>query len=335
MGETGQFQKTPFPTPEEAIAEFKKIFKAKSGNVWDELGTTDFVPLPKKYKLVSLNRSELSKFDSKVSEVLKINFDKLEGAGETNGSELHIDIFQLMKNLVLEHKSKPLDWNNDDDDDNLLTFGQIELETLKKAEQILDQIEAILVKENSSNGDSSSLALLSESVLKLSEEYFTLLPLHGYALEKIQPMSDFYKLRKHQQLVRSFLHYEFAFELLLAAQWNFERKNPFDYVYSAVGTKIQTLEEASEEAQLILQFIHSTSTSPMRPVVQKIYRVQIAGTEESLDGTGIGNRQFLWHGTHTCNLLSILHRGLQISPLGYTFNGSLFGKVNDSKTYSV
>ena len=34
IGDIGQFQKTPFGTKEDAIAEFKKIFKSKSGNDW-------------------------------------------------------------------------------------------------------------------------------------------------------------------------------------------------------------------------------------------------------------------------------------------------------------
>lgn len=36
IGEQGAFQRTPYNTKEEAISEFRKIFKKKSGNVWEE-----------------------------------------------------------------------------------------------------------------------------------------------------------------------------------------------------------------------------------------------------------------------------------------------------------
>lgn len=36
IGDTGQHQQTPFNTVEEACKEFKKIFKSKTGNNWDE-----------------------------------------------------------------------------------------------------------------------------------------------------------------------------------------------------------------------------------------------------------------------------------------------------------
>lgn len=36
IGEDGASQRTPFGSFEEATSEFKKIFKKKSGNVWEE-----------------------------------------------------------------------------------------------------------------------------------------------------------------------------------------------------------------------------------------------------------------------------------------------------------
>jgi predicted DNA-binding WGR domain protein len=36
VGDSGQHQKTPFPTADEAVNEFEKIFKSKTGNEWQE-----------------------------------------------------------------------------------------------------------------------------------------------------------------------------------------------------------------------------------------------------------------------------------------------------------
>lgn len=36
IGDSGQHQRTPFSDPAEATAEFRKIFKSKSGNEWEK-----------------------------------------------------------------------------------------------------------------------------------------------------------------------------------------------------------------------------------------------------------------------------------------------------------
>ena len=57
----GQFQNTPYGTEEQAVEEFEKIFKAKSGNEWAE--RTNFEAKPKKYRLVKLNHLKRVKKD--------------------------------------------------------------------------------------------------------------------------------------------------------------------------------------------------------------------------------------------------------------------------------
>lgn len=37
IGDNGQFQQTPFPQLSDAIKEFRKIFRAKTGNDWTRL----------------------------------------------------------------------------------------------------------------------------------------------------------------------------------------------------------------------------------------------------------------------------------------------------------
>lgn len=62
----GQYQNTPYGTAEQAVEEFEKIFKAKSGNEWSE--RANFEVKPKKYRLVNVNHLQRVKKD-------KIKFD--------------------------------------------------------------------------------------------------------------------------------------------------------------------------------------------------------------------------------------------------------------------
>ena len=50
IGDEGQYQQTPFPTKDEAVKEFKKIFRAKTGNYWKDVHF--FETHDNKYRLV-------------------------------------------------------------------------------------------------------------------------------------------------------------------------------------------------------------------------------------------------------------------------------------------
>jgi len=61
IGQQGQFQRTPFPSAEDAVTEFCKIFKAKTGNVWKD--KDNFEKKPKKYSLMKIDRTNRSVSD--------------------------------------------------------------------------------------------------------------------------------------------------------------------------------------------------------------------------------------------------------------------------------
>ena len=49
----GQYQNTPFGTAQQAIDEFKKVFKSKTGNEWKD--RAGFEAKAKKYRLVDVD----------------------------------------------------------------------------------------------------------------------------------------------------------------------------------------------------------------------------------------------------------------------------------------
>jgi predicted DNA-binding WGR domain protein len=53
IGDTGQYQRTPFPSAAAACEEFRKIFRSKTGNAWEE--RAEFDKKPKKYHLVKVD----------------------------------------------------------------------------------------------------------------------------------------------------------------------------------------------------------------------------------------------------------------------------------------
>ncbi len=59
-------QRTPFTTAKEAVTEFCKIFRSKTGNIFQDITFETFVKKPKKYRLMKIERTQ-----KKTHELLK------------------------------------------------------------------------------------------------------------------------------------------------------------------------------------------------------------------------------------------------------------------------
>ncbi len=90
IGDTGQYQQTPFPTKEEAVKEFKKIFRAKTGNKWQEVNIF-FEVHEKKYRLIPREDRR------KGPQLKKLEIDLKKSS---RPSQLPEDLQKLMTNLV-------------------------------------------------------------------------------------------------------------------------------------------------------------------------------------------------------------------------------------------
>lgn len=325
VGDEGQYQKTPFPSQEEAIKEFKKIFRSKTGNAWDNLNA--FAAIPKKYRLLELEPKKVEKQNQ-----VKVDFDKFQKTNNLMSTSLPMSLVKLIENLAMVHKNNVKLAGVDEEYEGEL--GRLTFETLKKGAAILDQIEELIKKRdelNTREANPENELSFMESVLKPSEEFYALIPVYGFSKEKLKPMFTIDDLREKQKVIHKMIHLEFAIQLLVAAEYNLNTVNPFEYIFRCLNTKIEILTEEEEEAQLILQYIHNTSVHPecdsRSPKVKRIFRIERPEEIDRMQNCEIENRHLLWHGTSTVNLLSILHRGLKVTPLEANLSGHLFGKV--------
>ncbi|KAJ6648044.1 Poly [ADP-ribose] polymerase tankyrase [Pseudolycoriella hygida] len=325
VGDEGQYQRTPFPSVEDAMKEFKKIFRSKTGNAWDTLSA--FAPLPNKYRLVELATKRL-----KLNEI-KIDFDQLIRANKMKVTTLPLPLVNLIESIIMLHKTNVTFCLSENFEDQL-PHGRLTIETLKKGVDLLEQIER-LIKRKQETEKQQPLSVTNqiefmESVLKPCEEFYSLIPVYGFSKEKLKPLFTMDELREKQTLIHKLVHLEFANKLFLAAQYNVDVVNPMEYVFRCLHVKIDSICEEDEEAQLILQYINNTSShpeySPTLPKVARIFRLEREGEIERMNNSGIGNKHLLWHGTNSVNILSILHRGLKVTPLEANLSGHLFGK---------
>ena len=314
IGDVGQYQKTPFASIEEATKEFKKIFKAKTGNNWESV--KQFNGVPKKYRLVELQRRVKQKRTQ-----YKVD---IESAVKSIESKLPTPLFKLFKALISVHSAKDA-LRSYGNGESFTPFGLLRKETLLRGETILNQIQKLIEeKENIKQKDSNDYSKVTLEIIDLSEEFYHLIPLFGYQFERLSPLLSGKEVREKLELISNLIHFEFAFELLLGAQLRAQEVNPTDYIYSCLNTRLHLLDRNEEESQLILQYIHNTG---QRAVIKSIFKISRNGEEETFNDNNLSNNWLLWHGTKVCNVLSILANGLQKAPLRAQISGHLFGKV--------
>lgn len=312
IGDSGQYQHTPFQAKSEAVAEFCKVFKSKTGNTWASVKS--FVNHPKKYRIVERESNPTK--TRKVEFCLKSDIP----------SKMPKALQELMKEMssvsMLDAATKKYGL-----DEELMPFGQLKKDALLAGKKILLQIGEAL-KRIDAKKETGSISVEEEEkerieIGKLSNEFFHLVPMRGYAFEKIRPITEGNQLKAKLELVHHLMELECASKILLGAQARLKELNPLDYVYQAIGCGISLLDEESAEAQYVLKYIYSSCHSTD---VQAIYKICRRGEEEKMRNLGLDNHKLLWHGSGTSNFISILHRGLLVAPTGILITGHLFGE---------
>ena len=195
----GQYQNTPYSTPEEAIKEFSKIFKAKSGNDWDE--REHFVNKQKKYRIVQAEH---------VQKIVRPTFEiDLQTYTE---SQLPFPIQCLLKDITDVSMLKSAYDDDCDIDTATVPFERIKDDAIKEAYTLLGQINPLVKKREKLDAQKYKVeaekqdAVLQElsevlnKICRLSSEYYFLVPKAGYEFEKVAPIdgTDFWWMKKRK-----------------------------------------------------------------------------------------------------------------------------------------
>ncbi|KAI8773698.1 poly [ADP-ribose] polymerase tankyrase-like [Biomphalaria glabrata] len=318
--DAGQFQHTPYSTKEEAVKEFMKIFREKSGNKW--INVKNFERKPNKYRLIedAARKAPVPQKD--------VDFNL-----ESNVSSRVPKHLYMLVETLMNPKSMQLSMTQSGKNELSLALGQLNKELLLKGKDLLDQIEKLVEEveqyrrfpkdkqEDITNKDIYRNNL--EKIAELSNEYFHVIPTKNFSCEKIRPLDQRKKLMVQIHNLSNLLDYEIASKMMLAAMHYKTVYNPVDYVYRSIGCKIEMMTPRDEMSQMILKYISLTGTGVK---VYGIYKLQRNGESDRLKSTGLADHRLLWHGTNTSNLLSILNRGLVICPPEAQMTGWAYGK---------
>ncbi|CAH1779903.1 unnamed protein product [Owenia fusiformis] len=315
IGDNGQYQATPFSTEQEAVKEFTKIFKAKSGNDWSNI--KNFEIHPKKYRLVGADRRKKHKRP-------QVTFDVKKSELTSKLPKYIRDFMEEMSNLTMLKNN----YSNLGLDTDVIPFGKLHRNTLEEARALLAQIRPIIQEKETLRAQQTTDTLekyhdICQKIADLSTDYYSLIPKQGFEYERLAPIDNLHKYSSEFALINNLLEFEVAERVLLGAQLRKNEIHPLDYVYQALECKLEIIQETDPVSQHILRYVHNTDTSVD---VEAIYKFSRGNEDNALWEGNLDNHKLLWHGSKVTNLISILNRGLLIAVPEAPKTGYMFGK---------
>eukprot|EP01119_Soliformovum_irregulare_P008564 TRINITY_DN2167_c0_g1_i2.p1 TRINITY_DN2167_c0_g1~~TRINITY_DN2167_c0_g1_i2.p1 ORF type:complete len:646 (-),score=208.95 TRINITY_DN2167_c0_g1_i2:25-1962(-) len=316
IGTCGQFQRTPYGEEEEAVSEFEKIFKSKTGNLWKDRGK--FEKKAKKYRLVELDRTEVQ-----LADLLK-PFD-LDTAKPTKLTKPVFDAMSILANVShLQQAAK-----SSGIDTKMIPLGRLPLSVLIQAKEILQKIKLnIKAKDKPAEGgviEPAKIIAIFDDLSDLSNRFYELIPHTGYDHTRIDAITDMQLLLEKSNLLTNLMDLGVASRILLGATHRLYLMNPIDYCYNALEIQLENIPRENPEFLTLHQYMNSTGGSAYN--LKNIFRLQRKGEGERIaQWKSLDNHLLLWHGSGAANFMSILYGGLRIAPPEAPAHGYMFGK---------
>lgn len=302
IGDVGQYQQTPFPSREETVKQFKKIFKEKSGNEWQN--KAKFEKKPSKYLLLKKQRKTQMK-DS------LINFN-LESDKLIPSSQLDARTFRFMKKFCTVEQFRNRIKRFTQVDFDYLNLNALSKEKIFECIRILQSINSNLqqIKLNMGNLLQNNIKLtqeLSEKVAEKSSEFYALIPHKNFRNKAIVPINA-QTIQPTIQLIMDLLDLELINKMLLAAQFNLYKINPMDYCFYALNVRMMLVHPDNQEYALIKKYAEQSGVDLLD---SDVYALERKGEAERIKQCfALPNRMILWTQVEPDKLVGALYNGL-------------------------
>ena len=312
VGDHGQTATLGGGSLEDALKQFEKKFKDKSGLSWADRGK----PF-KTGKYVFVERNYNADSDDE---------DESEGAtGKTGDSDwvspeskLDEEVQELVK-LIFNQRFFDRAMSDLNYDANKLPLGKLSKATIKGGFQVLKDLSALL--DNPSRP--------AAEVEELSNAYYSLIP-HAFGRNRPPVISDQQMVKREIELLESLSDMKDA---ALIMKLDRDRNiHPLDKQYEGLKLNEMTpLDPKTQEFAMLEKYLVETRghTHAVNYKVESIFRIERQGETErfmSAYGKQPQNRRLLWHGSRCTNFGGILSQGLRIAPPEAPVNGYMFDK---------
>ncbi|KAB5511580.1 poly polymerase catalytic domain-containing protein [Coniochaeta sp. 2T2.1] len=324
VGDFGQTASLGHGRLPDAIKQFEKKFKDKTGLAWDDRMSD---PKPKKYTYLERSYDDSDDEDNphdggpattQTIETKPPPPSTLEPATQ--------DLMKLIFNQDFFNEAmKEMNY-----DVNKLPLGKLSKTTINRGYQALKDLSEVL--------DDPALAQtrydthLAAAAEQLSNAYYSLIP-HAFGRNRPPVINSNAMLKREIELLESLSDMKDAAQILKvkAEQEEEDPIHPLDRQFQGLGLDemtplAPTSSEFSELQTYLCQSVGSTHGTQYS--ISSIFRIQRRGEPERFT-TKFGSpqdRRLLWHGSRCTNFAGILSQGLRIAPPEAPVSGYMFGK---------
>lgn len=324
VGEAGQKAVLGNGTLSDAINNFEKKFKDKSGHTWENRGEN---PKPKKYAFVerSYNPDSDDEDDEDVKTVKK------EGEEEAAPPECTLEkpVKELME-LIFNQQYFQATMSSLNYDANKLPLGKLSKTTITRGFQQLKDLAALM--DDPDLAQSEWGMSYNAATEHLSNTYYSVIP-HAFGRNRPPVIRDDTMLKKEIELLESLSDMKDAAEIMKIDRKTRDTVHPLDRQFKGLNLEeMSVLDHTSNEFNLLEKYLNDSrgATHHVNYEVQDIFRIERQGETKRFNdseyATISSDRRLLWHGSRCTNFGGILSQGLRIAPPEAPVSGYMFGK---------
>ncbi|GIZ37216.1 hypothetical protein CKM354_000067000 [Cercospora kikuchii] len=324
VGERGQNALLGDGSLTDAIRQFEKKFKDKSGLAWDDRGNK---PKAGKYVFIERNYEPESSDDEKDEEVPE---QKAQGSRSRSASPakctLDAPVKSLMELIFNEQyiQETMADMNYDA---QKLPLGKLSKATITRGYQALKDLSALF--NDQSLAQSEHDMSYAQAVETLSNQYYSFIP-HAFGRNRPPVIRDHPGLKKEVELLQSLTDLKDA-DSILKADKGSSSIHALDLRFRNLNLReMSPVDNKSAEFTNLSDYLLNTRghTHDHTYTVLDIFRIERDGEPDRFEQYTKANsdRRLLWHGSRATNFGGILSQGLRIAPPEAPVSGYAFGK---------
>ncbi|TKA67869.1 hypothetical protein B0A55_08409 [Friedmanniomyces simplex] len=326
VGEFGQVKTMDFDDFDDALKEFNKKFKDKSGLAWD-----DRADEPKKGKYTFLEKNYDDDDDDATGEVKKEDDDH-ESKDQVE-SKLPKQTQRLM-NLIFDEQHFNSVLENIGYNNEKLPLGKLGKSTIQKGFEHLQELSSLI--RHPSLAQNKYHISQREALEDFTNQYYSAIP-HVFGRHRPPIIDNNDILTKEVAMLDTLTDMEIANAIMKTSSdrhTNADSIAQIDKRFEQLKlSECEPLDGKSAEYQGLKNYLINTAghTHNIRYRLQDIFRIQREGEEDRFKKSKYSsvkdkNRRLLWHGSRTTNYGGILSQGLRIAPPEAPVNGYAFGK---------
>ncbi|ENH68847.1 Poly [ADP-ribose] polymerase 2 [Fusarium oxysporum f. sp. cubense race 1] len=316
VGEMGQKAILGNGTVDDAIRQFQKKFKDKSGLAWDN--RTDN-PKPGKYAFVERSYNPDSDDDEEEDDDKKAVKKEADDDDDASPPECTLEkpVKELME-LIFNQQYFQQAMTSLNYDANKLPLGKLSKTTITRGFQQLKDLAALI--DDPALAASKWNMSMSAATEHLSNTYYSFIP-HAFGRNRPPIIRDNTLLKREIELLESLSDMKDAAEIMKIDRKTRDTIHPLDRQFQGLGLEEMTpLDHKSSEFSHLKNYLNESrgSTHNMSYTVKDIFRIERQGEFKRFDDSE--------YSKISSNYGGILSQGLRIAPPEAPVSGYMFGK---------